>query len=188
MIQKYKRGEVVYIAKELPDHMSHFKSGVDAIIEYSYAEQCGGDNTESYGVIFPETGSSAAWYMEDQLQLVDYGGEHLIEAARAKRGIIYTQDRSIRYIISKLDAGHLSHISILFLFDAIGHNSSFNRNGEFYALFSDWAKFHPIFLHIKNSKTLDEAKSIFIEEKECLEIYNIRKVYDLFNQSKGKAL
>jgi hypothetical protein len=63
----------------------------------------------------------------------------------------------------------------------LGHNTSFHKNGEFFVLFSDWAILHPVFVHIKNAKTLKEAKSIFT--KEGLDEYNVEKVYNAFHNT-----
>ena len=68
----------------------------------------------------------------------------------------------------------------------IGHNTSFHRNGEFFVLFSDWEQLQPVFVHIKNSETLEDAKSIFTEKGQNK--YNIEKVYDAFKGAVANAL
>jgi hypothetical protein len=49
--------------------MSHFRSGCDAIVISSYADEFGGDNTDSYTIRLEEGGISA-WYYEHQLTLI----------------------------------------------------------------------------------------------------------------------
>ena len=56
--QKYKRGNLVHIAKDLGDHMSHFTSDKDVIIVGSYADQYGGSDTDSYTVMFVDDGNT----------------------------------------------------------------------------------------------------------------------------------
>jgi len=184
--QKFKRGNLVHIAKDLGSMMSHFENDKDVIIVGSYAEQYGGNNTKSYTVMFPDTGEECSWYEEHQLTLIDEGGEHLFEEAKKNRERISEQNTDINYIVSKLDEGSLSSESILLLFDMLGHNTSFHRNGEFFALFLDWQQLHPVFVHIKNAETLKEAKSIFTEEGQNK--YNIEKVYDAFKGAAANAL
>ena len=176
--QKFKRGNLVHIAKDLGSMMSHFENDKDVIIVGSYADQYGGSNTKSYTVMFPDTGGESSWYEEHQLTLIDEGGEHLFEEAKKNRKRISEQNTDINYIVSNLDKGDLSSESILLLFDMLGHNSSFHRNGEFFVLFFDWVQLHPVFVHIKNANTLEDAQSIFTEEG--LKKYNIKKVYDAF--------
>jgi len=183
--QKFKRGNLVHIAKDLGSMMSHFESDKDAIIVGSYADQYGGSKTDSYTVMFPDTGGESSWYMEPQLTLIDEGGEHLFEEAKKNRERISKQNTDINYIVSKLDEGSLSSESILFLFDMLGHDTSFNRNGEFYVLFSDWQRLHPVFVHIKNAKTLEETESIFTEEGRRK--FNIEKVYNAFKGTAANA-
>lgn len=184
--QKFKRGNLVHIAKDLGSMMSHFDNDKDAIIVGSYADQYGGSNTESYTVMFVETGGECSWYEEHQLTLIDEGGEHLFEEAKKNRKRISEQNTDINYILSKLDEGSLSSESILLLFDMLGHNTSFHRNGEFYVIFSDWQQLQPVFVHIKNAETLEDAKSIFTEQGKNK--YNIEKVYDAFKGAVANAL
>lgn len=184
--QKFKRGNLVHIAKDLGSMMSHFENDKDVIIVGSYADQYGGSNTKSYTVMFPDTGSQSSWYEEHQLTLIDEDGEHLFEEANKNRKRISQQNTDINYIVSKLNEGGLSGESILLLFDMLGHNTSFHRNGEFFVLFSDWNQLHPIFVHIKNAETLEEAQSVFTEEGQGK--YNIQKVYDAFKSAVANAL
>lgn len=176
--QKFKRGNLVRINEELDSSMSHFPCGRDAIIIGSYADKCGGGNTGSYTLMFPDTGGQVSWYREDQLTLIDEGGEHLIEEAKMVSDRIYKEKTDIAFLASGIDSGELSSDSILFLFDMLGFDSESNRNGEYFALFFEWTKLQPAFLHIKNSKSLEEARSMFTED--VLLKYNIEKVYYAF--------
>lgn len=178
--QKFKRGNLVRIAKNLGSMMSHFDNDKDAIIVGSYADQFGGDNTKSYTLMFVDTGGKCSWYQEHQLTLIDEGGEHLFEQAEKNRKCISEQDTNLSYILSNLDGG-LSSESILLLFDMLGYNTSFHSNGEYFVLFSDWYKLYPVFAHIKNSKTLEEAKSGFTKEGQ--EKFNVEKVYTAFKEA-----
>lgn len=73
--QKYKRGQRVKVADKMPSHMAHFEAGVEAIIEYTYAQKFWGDDVDSYSIIVLDNNGnpigSIAWYHEDQLTLLD---------------------------------------------------------------------------------------------------------------------
>lgn len=88
LIQKFKRGDKVHIAKDLGQCMAHFTKDRDAIIIGSYRDQYGGDDIDSWTVMFCDTGSKCSWYCTSQLTLIGNVGEDGIEAiemARAKR-------------------------------------------------------------------------------------------------------
>ena len=72
--QKFKRGSKVKVDDVMPPHMAHFPAGFEAIVEYTYAQQYGGNNIDSYSLIHvDELGNaitSTAWYYENQLTLV----------------------------------------------------------------------------------------------------------------------
>jgi hypothetical protein len=76
--QKFKRGDVVHIAAELGQSMSHFENDKDAVILGSYADQFGGDCTSDYTVKFLDDGSECSWYEEHQLTFLYHGGEEFI--------------------------------------------------------------------------------------------------------------
>ena len=184
--QKFKRGNLVEVfrtrmtwSKEEGEKIYPPESLGKAIIEYSYADEHGGDDTNSYSIMWQNTGCSHSWFSDRELKLIDAGGEHLLIEAKKTNERLSKQNKDINFILSKLDEGKLNSESILFLFDMLGYYTSFYRNGEFYVLFSDWGKLHPVFVHIKNASTLEEAKSIFTEAG--LEKYNIEKVFNAFH-------
>lgn len=69
--QKFKRGDLVRIAKDLGSSMAHFESDQDAIVMH------GGSNKQ-YGLMF-ENGRTAAWYYEHQLTFIEHVGEERIK-------------------------------------------------------------------------------------------------------------
>ena len=72
--QKFPRGCKVRVGDDLGEFMSHFPSGFDAIVEFSYAQKFRGNNVDSYSLIVLEDGvpvNSIAWYYENQLTLID---------------------------------------------------------------------------------------------------------------------
>jgi len=73
--QKYKNGVIVRIKDDLGESMSHFKSGVFAVVEHTYAHAFGGggQNEQQYSLLVrykPGEWISTAWYYDFQLEPV----------------------------------------------------------------------------------------------------------------------
>jgi hypothetical protein len=83
--QKFRRGDVVRVAKDLGPSMSHFYSDVDAIVMGSYADKYGGDDVTSYTLMLLPEGSEVSWYYEHQLTLIRHGDEDLIKQTKMDR-------------------------------------------------------------------------------------------------------
>lgn len=79
--QKFHRGDLVHIAKDLGPSMAHFESDLDAIVIGSYRDLYGGDDVKSYSVMFPD-GSTCSWYHEHQLTFLRHVGEAGIERGK----------------------------------------------------------------------------------------------------------
>jgi hypothetical protein len=195
MEQKFKRGNRVKIlvgsimwssknGKTTTVDMSPEDVGRTALIDYSYAEKYGGNNTDSYSIILEDNGSSLAWKRTNEMELIDEGGEHLFEQAKQKRDKISKQNTDFDYIVTKIDEGNVSSETILFLFNKFGFKTSFYRNGEFYVLFDDWSNLQPIFKYIKNAKSLEDAKSCLTDKGN--EIYNVELLYNEFKKALAK--
>lgn len=78
--QKFPVGSFVKIAKDLGPNMSHFTSDKFAQVEYTYShafppeDGYGGKDIKNYSLLIrysPSKWSSSAWYMENQLTLVE---------------------------------------------------------------------------------------------------------------------
>jgi len=81
MTQKFKRGSRVHIADEMPPSMRHFQHGIDAIVEYTYAQKAKHDRRYSqsgdfktYSLLLLDAEGKptgpVAWYEEEQLSLL----------------------------------------------------------------------------------------------------------------------
>ena len=69
--QKFFRGHRVRIASEMPQYMSHFPCGGEAIVVGSYSDIYGGNDINSYSLLLIEPyGGMCSWYEEGQLTLV----------------------------------------------------------------------------------------------------------------------
>lgn len=71
-MQKFQRGDLVRVAKDLGPHMSHFTADCEAIVIGSYADQYGDSDTKSYTLHLKDRGESS-WYEEQQLTLIESG-------------------------------------------------------------------------------------------------------------------
>ena len=89
MKQKFVRGDMVHVAKEMPPSMAHFENDFDAIIIGSYSDLYGGSiQSPSYSVLVCKDGNEIAWYDEHQLTFIrhcDDGEVERIKAARQER-------------------------------------------------------------------------------------------------------
>lgn len=192
MEQKFKRGNLVKVLvghqiwsnKEGVKDIAPENVGRKAIIEYSYAEKYGGgqsSKTNSYSIVWADTGSSESWKDDHELELIEEGGEYLFAEAKANREKISKVNTDLKQIketwVEK--QGKLSSETILFLFDKIGYKSSFFRNGEFYALFADWSELYPLFDVIMTAKIEQDVTGILNEK--CPDDFR-NKIVGLFNE------
>ena len=67
--QKFPPGARVKIADDLGPYMAHFISGVEAVVDHTYAHAYGGSNVDDYSLLID--GSPHAWYHEHQLTLIE---------------------------------------------------------------------------------------------------------------------
>lgn len=74
--QKFERGDLVRVAKDLGPSMAHFTADCDAVVLGSYADQYGGGQewkSDSYGLLLLEENGrpyrSSSWYKEGQLTM-----------------------------------------------------------------------------------------------------------------------
>ena len=183
--QKFKRGNVVEILIGCPSSingksfdMEPEMVGRKAVICGSYSDIHSGDDIDNYAIVFMDDGSFLAWKRENQLKLIEKGSEALLEKAKKIGDKIKKQQRDLSYILPLLNEGDLSSGSILFLFDMIGYQSAFNRTGEPWHLWREWDVLRPVFIHIKDSNSIEEARSAITEEG--LKDFNVDKVFNEF--------
>jgi len=72
-MQKFKRGSRVFVVKSNSASRSHFPSEFEGIVEYTYAQQYGGDDFNSYCLVQLYKGKGVnriAWYEECDLKLL----------------------------------------------------------------------------------------------------------------------
>ena len=129
-----------------------------------------------------ETGGSSAWWHEEYLEFVSEGSEDEIKKCKEIANIIKERNENLDYIKSEIlkENLNLAGSSILKLFHEIGYISAFERNGEYYALYSDWAALSPIFVALFNKQydIMVKCLNVFKEEyrdnykKMAINFYN----------------
>jgi hypothetical protein len=129
--QKFHKGDLVHVAKDLGPTMGHFTADIDAIVLGSYKDQYGGSNTKSYSLHLKGQGH-CSWYWESQLEM--------LEANRGDLLAKWEDDRAAELeILSDLDwifengpevAEAPKGASIQALFSALGYGSLWGSNGE----------------------------------------------------------
>ena len=114
------------------------------IIEYSYGEKYGnGSVYGGYSITSLVNGNSSAWWGEDKLIFVSEGTVE--EFQRAKD--VYNENERLHKDLTWIAHNwpNITAVSILELFKEIGYDSGFDRHGEFYIFYMDWARLSPIF-------------------------------------------
>lgn len=110
MRQKYQHGDMVRVADDLGYTMSHFESGVDAIILGSYQDLFGGGMEHQYKEysIYIRGKGVVSWYKEEQSELIKKGcGDLLVQwrgdtPALKVAACIKYQDKLIKDFVSHL--------------------------------------------------------------------------------------
>lgn len=70
-MQKFHKGDLVHIAKDLGSSMSHFTADVDAIVIGSYSDQYGTPDSGGGYTIHIKDHGQHSWYYESQLTLIE---------------------------------------------------------------------------------------------------------------------
>lgn len=139
--------------------------GKEAVIIGSYADQYGGDDHKQYTIMFLENGSEVSWFNENDLELLEEGGENLIEQGQAIKDAIKKENTDLPTIVKNWTTkkSQQSSDTILYLFNKIGYNRSLGR-GDFYQLFSEWKKAYPLFDLIMMASEEGYIKKVLTEK------------------------
>ena len=181
----FKRGNIVKFKCGFWGNINSPETGKLGVIEYSYGERYGnGDVYGGYSVLDKETGGSSSWWDEEKLEFVSEGSEDEIKKCKEIANTIKERNENLDYIKSEILKGNinLAGSSILKLFHEIGYTSAFERNGEYYALYSDWAALSPIFVSLFNKQYDIMIECLNVFKEECRDKYK-EMVIDFYNRS-----
>lgn len=130
-MQKFNKGDLVKVAKDLGQCMSHFTNDCEAIVMYSYNDKYGGGNTKSYGIYIKGEGQTA-WYEEPQLELIEAGRIDLLDKWEAEAKKEAEEKSDIDWIFENgeevLTGAHGATVSALA--KCLGCDNLWGSNGE----------------------------------------------------------
>lgn len=174
-----KKGNIIKFKCGFWGDSDSYETGRLGVIEYSYGEKYG--NGECYGgycVLDKETGGSSSWWDEDYLEFVSEGGEDEIKKCKEIAQVIRERNENLDYIKEEMLNGNLNLnvSSILKLFHEIEYTSSFERNGEYFCLFSDWEILCPVFVAIFNKDYNSMINTLNVFKEEYREKYKTKTI------------
>ena len=141
--QKFPDGSLVQIADDLGESMSHFTSGVRAIVCHTFAGKYGGNDHSKYSMYLEGHGESA-WYKEDQLTLIDLDRADLLDTWKAAAEVLHTRYGDLDWIFAnvKPDGGQVPASSVEALAKCLGVAVAdlWGPNGEGLAYFTNCRK------------------------------------------------
>ena len=175
---RYKVGDIVRIINTYwYGHMNEPRDDIGKLFVISEVS-CG------YGIRDLETGSASYWWHDDQLEYVDHD-DSIFEKLNKIADEICRKNNDLKYIKSMYP--NIATASWLKLFNEIGYNSSFNRNGEYYVLFNDIMALRPIFDYVFDGD-LDKAIECvpLCFKPECVKKYQdgVRNLYNRLSEIK----
>lgn len=131
-MQKFKRGDIVHVNKELPPYMNHFRADFDAIIIGSYADQYGGSDVDSYTIMEPDTGGTISWYYTSNLSFVREGHDEEIQEIERQRAMREQQESDLVWIVKNWPRirENPSGFTMCALMKLIGITNPWGRHGE----------------------------------------------------------
>lgn len=185
----FNRGNIVRFKCGFWGDKDSYETDRLGVIEYSYGEKYGnGECYGGYSVLDKETGGSSSWWDENYLEFISEGGEDEIKKCKEIAQTIKERNEDLDYIKEEMLNGNLmlSGSSILKLFHEIGYTSSFERNGEYFCLFSDWGNLCLVFVAIfnKDYDSMIKALNVFKEEHRDKYVANAIEFYNKVNNIK----
>lgn len=131
MSQKFQKGDLVHVAKDLGPSMSHFTADVDAIVIGSYNDQYGGGDTSVYTLHLKGRGQ-VSWYYDSQLELLEHNRGDLLATWEAEQEAERTQKADIDWIFENgpdvLKGAHGA--SVATLAQGLGITNLWGAHGE----------------------------------------------------------
>lgn len=128
--QKFNRGDLVHVAKDLGECMSHFTADVDAIVLYSYGDEYGEPGSGGgYGLHLKDHGQ-CAWYEENQLALIDRNRSDLLEQWKREEKELQDKQSDLDWVFSNYDPKGMPGCSIQALADCLDIGSLWGSRGE----------------------------------------------------------
>lgn len=146
--QKFQSGDLIRIAKDLGSSMSHFKADCDAIVIATYAQQFGGNNVDSYTLLFEDEGR-VSWYHEAQLTFIKHVGQEGIKAWTDAIKERAENESALPYIVANWKSfkkdGKYPSASLCELLRMVGVTNPWGSSGEGVNLYNNYNQIIRIF-------------------------------------------
>lgn len=97
-----------------------------------------------YSIRNLDTGGGSSWWSDDHFEYVGKADPDIFNRLDKIRNELKERNRDINYIKENFSI-KLPTTSWLYLFDKIGYDTSFNRNGEYWILANDIMTLYPVF-------------------------------------------
>lgn len=104
-VQKFQKGDLVQITKDLGPSMCHFPNDALAIVLYSSRKGSVAPEGGNIYALFVEDHGYSAWYEEDQLTLVQSGRDDLLDLWEQEKNSLASYH--IALVLAKADAKHV---------------------------------------------------------------------------------
>ncbi len=145
--QQFTRGDLVHVEP-------HFTADVDAIVLYSYADEYGGDDHETYSLHLRGKGA-LSWYYGSQLTLIEHGRLDLLETWEDEREAEIELKGGLDWIFDHgpevLEKPHGA--TIIALGQCLGITGLWGSNGEG-------------FIYYENARRILNAAQPFLETRD----------------------
>lgn len=140
-MQKFKKGDLVRVAKNLGPFMSHFTSDCDAIVLGSYKDQYGGSDLEDtidYTIYTKKDGESS-WYEENQLTLIEHNRIDLLKLWKEEKKKENKLHSDLDWIFANGESvlNHPTNATIEALGSCAGLNNLWGSHGEGYVYYQN---------------------------------------------------
>jgi hypothetical protein len=161
--QKFRRGDVVHIAKDLGSYMSHFDNDQDAVVMYSYAEKYGGSDVDSWCLLFCETGGEVSWYHTHQLTFLRHGGQEEIDRIKNAKDVREAKETDLAWIVSnwKTIRNKVPGPTMGELMRRVGITNPWGSRGEGITWYCNAMATMELLDPILSAQTLEEIEALF---------------------------
>ena len=131
-MQKFNKGDLVHIAADLGEMMSHFPKDKQAIVMYSYHEKygCGKAPENNQYSLHIEGMGESSWYYDKNLTLIATNQMHLLQQWEGEKEAKDKLHYSHEWIFSEVDVEEVPGPSLQRLADDLNLGSLWGTNGE----------------------------------------------------------
>jgi hypothetical protein len=166
-MQKFKKGDLVHVSKNLGPMMSHFENDVDAIVMYSYCEKYGGgEEGEHEYCIYIKGHGETSWYYEKQLKLIEHNRIDLLKEWKVEEMVEEKQKSNLDWIFEN-GASVLKN----------PHGATISALAKCLSCTNLWGSSGEGFVYYQNAMAVLDMASSFLKKKDKSGWLNFAKKY-----------